>query len=216
MLRRVRTDLPFVTFALALVIACTPEKTEVQASDPKPEQSPPAATTPAPAPPASPPPTPSEVAPTPAEPTADPEFEARKAALADIGKTAFEALQAGDFAALRKLTALDDDSLLRAACPHVVLGDPTELEAKFAYCHRTITWPDVVEAQVFAPKPTGEPAAGCEQGIEDYGRLQLYLHMSDAKIWRVDFYGAVGINGKAIGVDGSVSCKQVDEAPKAP
>ena len=215
MLRRVRTDLPFVTFALALVIACTPEKTEVQASDPKPEQSPPATTTAAPAPPASPPPTASEVAPTPAEPTLDPEFEARKTALADIGKAAFEALQAGDFAALRKLTALDDDSLLRAACPHVVLGDPTELEAKFAYCHRTIAWPDVVEAQVFAPKPTGEPAAGCEQGIEDYGRLQLYLHMSDAKIWRVDFYGAVGINGKAIGIDGSVSCKQVDEAPKA-
>jgi hypothetical protein len=214
MLRRVPTHRSLATFALSITLACTSEPhADAQGSGAAAAQGLPApAQTEAPPPSQPTPPPASEVAPPP-PPAPDPELDARKAALADVGKSAFEALQAGDFAALRKLTALDDDSLLRAACPRVLLGDPTELEAKFAYCHRQIAWPDVAEAQVFAPKPTGEPAAGCEQGFEDYGRLQLYLHMSDAKIWRVDFYGAVGVNGKAIGVDGSVSCKQVDEAP---
>lgn len=214
MLRCVRTT-RFATFALFVTIACTREDHDTTrdrglAS----EQGLPAPTSPTPVAAPTPTPEPQPASEPASEPAPDPALDERKTALANVGKSAFEALQAGDFAALRKLTALDDDSLLRAACPRVALGDPTELEAKFGYCHRTIAWDAVAEAQVFAPKPTGEPAPGCEAGIEDYGRLQLYLHMQDATIWRVDFYGAVGADGKAIGIDGSVSCKQVDEAPK--
>jgi hypothetical protein len=141
------------------------------------------------------------------------EFNERKAALANVGKAAFEALKAGEFARLRELTPLDEGPM-REACPDVPRADPAELEAKFAYCHREIDWPAIAEAQVFAGKPTGEPAPGCVPGIEDYGRLQLYLHMQDKKtIWRVDFHGAVGADGKALGIDGSLGCKKVDEAP---
>ncbi|MFV8751854.1 hypothetical protein ACNOYE_15015 [Nannocystaceae bacterium ST9] len=150
----------------------------------------------------------------PPSPEVEEELAARKAALADVGTRAFEALKAGEFAKLRELTPLDEGPV-REACPDLPRGDPTELEAKFMYCHRTIDWTAIAEAQVFAGKPTGEPAAGCEAGIEDYGRLQLFLHMQDANktIWRVDFYGAVGSEGKALGIDGSLGCKQVDEAP---
>lgn len=162
-------------------------------------------------------PEPAEVQPQPApvpppSPEVEQEFAERKAALANVGKVAFEALKAGDFAALRELTPLDEGPV-REACPDVPRGDATELQAKFDHCHRKIDWPAIAEAQVFAGKPTGEPADGCAMGIEDYGRLQLYLHMQDKTIWRVDFYGAVGADGKALGIDGSLSCKQVDEAP---
>ena len=37
--------------------------------------------------------------------------------------------------------------------------------------------------------------------------------MNDDKIWRVDFFGAVGQGGTAVGINGEVSCKEVDEAP---
>ena len=57
-------------------------------------------------------------------------------------------------------------------------------------------------------------ASGCDDGVEDYGRLQLFLHMNDKTIWRVEFYGAVGENGNAIGINGEVACSEVDEAPK--
>lgn len=148
----------------------------------------------------------------PPSPAVEQEFGERKAALANVGKVAFEALKAGEFAKLRELTPLDEGPV-REACPDVPRADPVELEAKFAFCHRAIDWPSIAEAQVFAGKPTGEPAEGCGPGIEDYGRLQLYLHMQDKTIWRVDFYGAVGADGKALGIDGSLGCKQVDDAP---
>jgi hypothetical protein len=37
--------------------------------------------------------------------------------------------------------------------------------------------------------------------------------MNDERIWRVDFFGAVGQDGNAIGINGEVSCTEVDEAP---
>jgi hypothetical protein len=143
-------------------------------------------------------------------PTADPLAE-RKVALANVGTAAFEALKAGEFARLRELTPLDEGPV-REACPDVARGDASELEAKFDYCHRKIDWDAVAEAQVFANKEAGERAEGCQEGIEDYGRLQLFLHMTDKTIWRVDFYGAVGTDGNVSGIDGSLSCKTVDKA----
>jgi hypothetical protein len=174
---------------------------------PNPSEAKPTADPPAPAP------APEAVPEPPSSPAVEQEFSERKAALANVGKAAFEALKAGEFAKLRELTPLDEGPV-RDACPDLPRADAAELEAKFGFCHREIDWPAIAEAQVFAGKPTGEPAAGCEPGIEDYGRLQLYLHMQDGKtIWRVDFYGAVGADGKAIGIDGSLGCRKVDEAP---
>lgn len=170
------------------------------------------APTPTPEPPVTPTPPVTPEPPPPTNPEVEQEFIERKAALANLGKLAFAALESGEFAALRKLTAIDEGPV-RAACPDLVRGDPTELAAKFAFCHKAIDWSAIAEAQVFAGKPTGEPAEGCTIGIEDYGRLQLYLHMQSGKIWRVDFFGAVGADGKAFGIDGSLSCREVDEAP---
>ena len=157
-------------------------------------------------------PPPAPPIPEPPPPEVEEEFAQRKAALANVGKAAFEALKAGDFAALRELTPLDEGPV-RSACPDLPRGDLIELEAKFDFCHRKIDWDAIAEAQVFAGKPTGEPVEGCGADIEDYGRLQLYLHMQDKTIWRVDFFGAVGREGKAVGIDGSLRCTQVDEAP---
>jgi hypothetical protein len=142
----------------------------------------------------------------------EPELDDRKLALANVGRGAFDALKAGEFDTLAKLTPLDEGPL-HDACPRMTLSDRKELQARFDYCHRTIAWADVAEAQVFAGEPSGAQASGCEDGIEDYGRLQLFLHMKDAKIWRVDFFGAVGQDGNAVGINGEVSCKEVDEAP---
>lgn len=166
---------------------------EAEAEPAKPEPEPPIEPEPEPAPP-------------------DPALDDRKLALANVGRTAFEALQAGDFAALAQLTPLDEGAL-RDACPDMALSDRQELEARFNHCHRAIAWDAVAEAQVFAGEPSGARALGCEDGIEDYGRLQLFLHMKDKKIWRVDFFGAVGQGGNAVGINGEVSCKEVDEAP---
>jgi hypothetical protein len=155
-------------------------------------------------------PEPEPAPPEPAPP--EPELDDRKLALANVGREAFDALKTGDFDALAKLTPLDE-SFLREACPHMTVSDRKELKARFDYCHRTIVWDDVAEAQVFAGKPSGAQASGCADGFEDYGRLQLFLHMKDAKIWRVDFLGAVGLGGNAVGINGEVACKEVDEAP---
>lgn len=151
-----------------------------------------------------------EAEPAPAKP--EPELDDRKLALANVGRSAFDALKAGDFDALAQLTPLDDGPL-RDACPRMPLSARQELEARFKHCHRTIQWDAVAEAQVFAGEPSGAQAIGCDEGIEDYGRLQLFLHMQDKKIWRVDFFGAVGQGGNAVGINGEVSCKEVDEAP---
>ncbi|HVI00131.1 MAG TPA: hypothetical protein VM869_15550 [Enhygromyxa sp.] len=142
----------------------------------------------------------------------EPELDDRKLALANVGRSAFDALKAGDFDALAQLTPLDEGPL-RDACPRMSLTNRQELEARFEHCHRTIRWDAIAEAQVFAGQPSGAQAIGCEKGIEDYGRLQLFLHMNDDKIWRVDFFGAVGQGGNAVGINGEVSCKEVDEAP---
>ncbi|MFO7565180.1 MAG: hypothetical protein R6X02_21225 [Enhygromyxa sp.] len=142
----------------------------------------------------------------------EPELDDRKLALANVGRGAFDALQAGDFAAFSELTPLDEGPL-RDLCPRMPASDRRELEARFEHCHQTIDWGAVAEAQVFAGTPSGAKAIGCDSGIEDYGRLQLFLHMNDKKIWRVDFFGAVGQDGNVVGINGEVSCKQVDEAP---
>lgn len=153
-----------------------------------------------------------EVEPEPAQPQPQPELDDRRLALANVGRSAFDALKAGDFDALAQLTPLDKGPL-RDACPRMSLSDRQELKARFEHCHRTIQWDAVAEAQVFAGEPSGAQASGCEQGIEDYGRLQLFLHMKDEKIWRVNFFGALGQDGNAVGINGEVSCKEVDEAP---
>jgi hypothetical protein len=143
---------------------------------------------------------------------ADPVVAERKLALANVGRSAFDALKAGKFAALLELTPIDEGPL-RDACPSMPLTDRRELEARFEHCHETIAWDRVEEAQVFAGKPTGDPATGCEAGIEDYGRIQLFMHMQDKTIWRVELYGAVGKDGNAVGINGEVVCTKVDEAP---
>lgn len=145
-------------------------------------------------------------------PAPDPELDDRKLALANVGRAAFDALKAGDFDALAGLTPLDDGPL-RDACRAMPLANRMELAARFKRCHETIDWDAVAEAQVFAGTPSGAQAIGCDDGIEDYGRLQLFLHMNDEKIWRVDFFGAVGQGGNAVGINGEVACKEVDEAP---
>ncbi len=149
---------------------------------------------------------------TPAQVEPDPELGERKQALANVGRAAFEALQANDFDALLTLTPIGADSMAEA-CPDLPTQSREELEARFEFCHEAIDWKKVAEAQMFAGEPTGEPTVGCREGIEDYGRLQMFVHMDDKKIWRVDFHGAVGEEGKAIGIDGAVSCREVDEAP---
>jgi hypothetical protein len=147
------------------------------------------------------------------EPEPDPVMAERKQALADVGRRAFEALQNDDFEALLQLTPLVD-GYLREVCPKVTVGSRDELQARFAHCRKSIAWDKVAEAQAFAAQPTGERAAGCNEGIEDYGRLQLYLHMQDKSIWRVEFYGAIGRDGNPIGIGGEVSCKPDTDAPK--
>ncbi|PRP93133.1 hypothetical protein ENSA5_45080 [Enhygromyxa salina] len=160
-------------------------------------------------------PTPTPVAeppePTPA-PEPEPELSERKQALANVGRAAFDALESGEFDALLALTPLVDD-FLRDRCADLPVADRKELEARFNHCHQAIAWTSVAEAQVFAGEPSGEPAIGCDAAIEDYGRLQLFVHMNDATIWRFDFFGAVGQAGNAIGINGEVSCREVDEAP---
>lgn len=172
--------------------------------------------TPAPAPEPAPEPTP-EVEPAPApepapDPDPDPVMAERKQALADVGRSAFDALKAGKLDELLALTPRVDP-YLQEVCPRLPQADRQELAARFDYCHQQIAWDAVAEAQVFAAKPTGAAAEGCEQGIEDYGRLQLFLHMQDASIWRVEFYGAVGQEGKAIGLSGEVRCAPTQDAP---
>jgi hypothetical protein len=197
-----------LTLALLSSLACGPEKPESTtgakaepASQPSPGEATVEQAQPEPEP---------EPAPEPAPP--EPELDDRELALANVGRAAFDALRAGDFDALARLTPLDEGPL-RDACSRMPLSDRKELEARFKHCHRTINWEAVAEAQVFAGEPSGAPAIGCDDGIEDYGRLQLFLHMNDKTIWRVDFFGAVGQDGNAVGINGEVTCKQVDEAP---
>jgi hypothetical protein len=161
---------------------------------------------PAPEPAATPAPTPEP------EPTPDPVLTERKQALANVGRSAFEALQADDSEALLQLTPLVE-GYLRDVCPDLPISPRDQMQARFNHCRKSIPWADVAEAQAFAAQPTGEPAAGCDVGIEDYGRLQLFLHMNDKSIWRVEFFGAIGQNGNPIGINGEVSCRTVDEAP---
>lgn len=141
------------------------------------------------------------------------ELDEKRAALADVGRAAFDALREGDFDALLALTPLSDPGLAED-CGDMTLSSRKELKARFDHCYREIPWEEVEEAQVFAGEPSGRPAAGCAEGVEDYGRLQLFLHMRDETIWRVQFFGAVGREGKAIGIDGAVRCATVDEAPQ--
>ena len=142
----------------------------------------------------------------------DPVMAERKQALANVGRSAFDALKAGSFEDLLALTPLVDP-YLSEVCPKLPLNPRKELEARFQYCHETIDWDAVDEAQAFAGKPTGAQAVGCDAGIEDYGRLQLFLHMNDKSIWKVEFYGAVGEGGNAIGLNGQVKCAETDDAP---
>jgi hypothetical protein len=171
----------------------------VQPAEPAPALEPTPTPTPTPAP-----------APTPAP---DPALEGRKQALTNVGRSAFEALQADDFEALLQLTPLVE-GYLRDVCPDRPITPREQLLARFKHCRKSIAWADVAEAQAFAESPTGAPAGGCNDGIEDYGRLQLFLHMNDKSIWRVQFFGAIGEGSNPIGISGEVSCEQVDEAPK--
>jgi hypothetical protein len=157
-------------------------------------------------------PTPTPKEPEPA-PKPNPVLEQRKQALSNVGRSAFEALQADDFEALLQLTPLVD-GYLRDVCSDRPVAAREQLQARFKHCRKSIPWADVAEAQAFAETPTGAAAAGCNEGIEDYGRLQLFLHMSDKSIWRVQFFGAIGEGGNPIGISGEVSCETVDEAPK--
>lgn len=143
----------------------------------------------------------------------DPVMAERKQALANVGRLAFDALKAGKLEDLLALTPRVDP-YLKEVCAGMPLANEKELAARFSHCHDKIDWDGVAEAQAFAAKPTGQPAAGCNEGIEDYGRMQLFLHMQDASIWRVEFYGAVGEEGKAIGLNGEVACSPTDDAPK--
>ena len=169
---------------------------------------------PAPPEPEQPPPTATPEQPTP-EPVLEPDpvLAERKQALADVGRKAFEALQTDDFEALLELTPLVDPYLLEV-CPKFASSPREQLQARFAHCRKSIAWDDVLEAKAIAAQPTGEFAAGCSEGIEDYGRLQLYLHMQDKSIWCIDFYGAIGRDGNPIGLGGEVSCRPVDEVPE--
>jgi hypothetical protein len=146
-------------------------------------------------------------------PAPDPMLDERKQALTNVGRSAFEALQADDFEALLQLTPLVE-GYLREVCPDRPVSPREQLQARFEHCRKSVPWADVAEAQAFAGTPTGAPADGCKGGIEDYGRLQLFLHMSDAKIWRIQFFGAIGEGGNPIGISGEINCQQVDEAPK--
>jgi hypothetical protein len=205
----------FLIFALPLALACL----SCGRDEPEPASEPSEpAPAPAPSEPEAPAPAPEPEAPAPAveptpEPEPEPQTDERKQALANVGRAAFDALRAGDLAALLALTPMVDP-YLRDACPSLPTAGRDELEARFRHCQRSIDWQAVAEAQVFAGKPIGAPASGCAAGIEDYGRLQLFLRMNDKKIWRVEFFGAVGQDGNAIGINGELSCKQVDEMPR--
>lgn len=147
------------------------------------------------------------------EVAAEDELAKEKQALADVGSAAFDALRSGNFDDLLALTHFRGGALA-TDCPEMPgSGNKREAQARFDHCHEQIPWDEVVDAQIFAGKPTGKAAAGCKEGLEDYGRLNLYVHLEDQTIWRVDFFGAVGRDGQAVGVDGAVSCRTVDEAP---
>ncbi len=198
---------PLFVWASLLAITCgreTPEPEE-QVARGEPSASEPAPPTPTPTHTPAPVPEPT--------PVPDPALDERKQALANVGRSAFEALQADDFDALLQLTPLVE-GYLRDVCPDLPVSPREQLQARFNHCRKSIPWPEVAEAQAFAAQPTGEPAAGCDGGIEDYGRLQLFLHMSDKSIWRVEFFGAIGQDGNPIGINGEVSCREVDEAPQ--
>ena len=124
-----------------------------------------------------------------------------------------DALAVSRIAELLELTPVQPGPL-KDACGRMPLSAKHELEARFDHCHDAIAWDRVAEAQAFAGKPTGAAANGCEAEIEDYGRLQVFVHLDDATIWRVEFFGAVGRDGKVVGLNGEVACKIVPEAPK--
>ncbi|HVI03191.1 MAG TPA: hypothetical protein VM869_31055, partial [Enhygromyxa sp.] len=82
-------------------------------------------------------PEPAKIEPEPAKVEAvepEPELDDRKLALANVGRSAFDALKAGDFDALAQLTPLDEGPL-RDACPRMSLTNRQELEARFEHCH---------------------------------------------------------------------------------
>jgi len=140
-------------------------------------------------------------------------LDAERRALADIGKIAFDALRTDDLDLLLGLTDLGG-GVLADPCPELPeTGDNKQIEARLHFCHEAIDWDAVDEAQVFAGESTGEQAAGCQAGYEDYGRIRMFFHMSDKTIWNADFFGAVGHEGKAVGVGGTIRCRKVDEAP---
>jgi hypothetical protein len=217
---RIRILAPWLPVSLAL-LACQAEPSHDSHAAPnsEPGLAPRVETEPEPTPEPEPEPTPAEPEPTPAEPEPTPELDAdpvlaeRKQALADVGRSAFEALQSGSFSDLLDLTPLEPGPL-KDACKRMPLSKRPELEARFEHCHATIPWGKVTEAQAFAGKPTGRPADGCDAGYEDYGRIQLFVHTEAGTIWRVEFFGAVGQDGKVVGINGEVTCKQVDSAPE--
>jgi hypothetical protein len=196
-------------FSSLLICACNrePPEPEPRVADSEPSEAAPPVQPITPEPAAEPAPAPDPT------PPPDPALDERKQALANVGRSAFEALQSDDFEALLQLTPLVD-GYLRDVCPGLPVGPREQLEARFDHCRKSIPWAEVAEAKAVAATPTGTPAAGCDAGIEDYGRLQLYLHMNDKSIWCVDFFGAIGQDGNPIGIAGEVSCRQVDEVPK--
>ncbi|NVB37168.1 hypothetical protein G6O69_04950 [Pseudenhygromyxa sp. WMMC2535] len=163
---------------------------------------------PEPAPAAKPEPTPAP------EPEPGPELDPKQAALADVGRQAFDALREDDLDALMALTHLEGGALAERCPDKPSPATKQEIAARFRFCHDEIDWEAVEEAQIFADKRSGGAAVGCEAGLEELGRLQLFLHMRGGAYWRVDFHGAVGVDGKAVGIDGGISCREVDEVPK--
>ena len=157
-------------------------------------------------------PTPPE--PRPLTPAENQELDERKQALADVGSQAFEALRTGNMDALIELTPASESSQLASQCPGMVSYGRKEMQARFDHCQRSIDWSSVAKADVFTGELVAAQARGCEQGISDYGRLQLFVHMNDGTIWRVDFLGAVGREGKTLGINGAVTCRTVESAPQ--
>lgn len=205
---RTRVLLTLLTLACVPALACGAPPDAAPAKKAEPEPAP----EPAPEPDPAPKPEPAVEPPPAPEPDPDPVMAERKQALANVGRSAFDALKAGKLEDLLALTPRVDP-YLQQVCPSMGLADERELAARFSHCHDTIDWDAVAEAQAFATKPTGEPASGCAEGIEDYGRMQLFVHMQDSSIWRVEFYGAVGQDGKAIGLSGEVRCSPAESAP---
>ncbi|EDM78624.1 hypothetical protein PPSIR1_29273 [Plesiocystis pacifica SIR-1] len=150
---------------------------------------------------------------TPVEPPADPALAGQKEALAGIGRAALDALRGGKLDDLVALTPLAEGPLEAACAERELPNTAEELKARFDFCRREIDFDKLADAKILASRPTGQPAQGCSGGLEDYGRLQMYLTLEDDSIHRVEFYGAIGKDGEVVGIDGPIMCKAVDAIP---